>query len=156
MPTPKSQMAMVEVVRSILKTKNTDVWSISPDATVYDAIAMMADKGIGALPVLEESKIIGILSERDYARRVILQGRSSKETRVCEIMTNSVITVTPDNTVAECMEIMTNRRIRHLPVVDRERLGGIVSIGDLVKAIISAQEHAIAELSSYITGEYPR
>lgn len=156
MPTPKSQMAMVEVVRSILKTKDTDVWSISPDATVYDAIGMMADKGIGALPVLDESKIIGILSERDYARRVILQGRSSKETRVCEIMTNSVITVTPDNTVAECMEIMTNRRIRHLPVVDRERLVGIVSIGDLVKAIISAQEHAIAQLSSYITGEYPR
>ena len=156
MPTPKSQTAMVEVVRSILKVKHTDVWSIGPDAVVYEAIAMMADKGVGALPVLDGDKLMGILSERDYARRVILQGRSSRETRVSEIMTSSVITVTPDNTVTECLEIMTNHRIRHLPVVEGEKLVGIVSIGDLVKAIVSAQEYAISQMSGYIAGDYPK
>jgi len=152
----KTQMVMVEVISSILKAKDTAFWSISPHATVYDAIAMMADKEIGALPVMEGGKLVGIISERDYARRVILQGRSSKETQVSEIMTGSVVTVEPGYTVAQCMEIMTGRRVRHLPVVDHKKVVGMLSIGDLVKAIIAAQEDAITHLSSYISGNYPR
>jgi CBS domain-containing protein len=154
-PAHHESMAMVETVRSILKTKGNNVWSLSPDASVYDAIALMAEKGVGALVVLVQGKLEGVISERDYARKVILKGHSSKEMHVHEIMTRSVITVTCEHTVAECMRIMTDHRVRHLPVLDGEELAGVVSIGDIVRAIISAQADTIKHLSSYITGDYP-
>ena len=147
--------AMVETVRSILKIKGNQVWWLSPDATVFEAIALMAEKGVGALAVLHEEKLAGIISERDYARKVFLRGRSSKDTRVHEIMTTDLITVTPEHTVGECMRIITDRRVRHLPVLERDELAGMISIGDVVRAIISAQADTIRQLSSYITGEYP-
>ena len=141
---------MSEPIGWILKDKGNVIWYVVPDTTVYDAIALMAEKGIGALLVLEQEQLAGIVSERDYARKVILQGRLSKETPVSEIMTSSVITVTPDHTVDECMQIMTENRIRHLPVLIGERVVGVVSIGDLVKAIISFQAHTIEQLHTYI------
>jgi CBS domain-containing protein len=148
-------MAMVETVRSILKSKGNQIWSLSPEATVYDAIALMAEKGVGALIVLSQEKLVGIISERDYARKVILKGHASKEMQVREIMTQSVVSVTAENTVAECMRVMTDHRVRHLPVFDGEVLAGVISIGDVVRAIISAQADTIRQLSGYITGEYP-
>jgi len=146
---------MSETIASILTNKGNMIWSVDPDATVYDAIALMADKGVGALLVVAEGSLVGILSERDYARKVILQGRSSKDTPVREIMTAELITVTPQHTVDECMQIMTDHHIRHLPVLDQGRLANVVSIGDLVKAIISAQAHTINHLHSYIGSNYP-
>ncbi len=146
---------VAETIRSILKTKGSQVWSLTPDATVYDAIALMAEKGIGALPVVSEGRLAGILSERDYARKVILKGKSSNETLVREIMTCEVISATPDHTVDECMRMMTNHRIRHLPVFEADDLVGMVSIGDLVKAVISSQGATINNLSNYIVGKYP-
>jgi CBS domain-containing protein len=147
--------AFVQTVRSILAHKGYDVASISPHASVYEAIAAMARNEVGALPVLSDGHLLGIISERDYARKVILQGRSSKEMSVHEIMTVSVITVTPEQTVDECMRIMTDKHIRHLPVVSDGRVEGIVSIGDLVKAIISAQSFTIEQLHTYIAASYP-
>lgn len=147
--------ALVETVRSVLKAKGNHVWSISPDATVYEAIASMAERRIGALVVLVNDNLAGIVSERDYARKVILLGKSSRETYVREIMTSPVTTVTPDHTVAECMHIMTDHRIRHLPVLETGQPAGMISIGDVVNAIISAQADTIRHLSGYITGEYP-
>ena len=146
---------MAETIASILKSKGTEIWSIAPEATVYDAIAMMAEKAVGALLVIAEGKLGGIVSERDYARKVILQGRSSRDTRVQEIMTSSLITVTPEQTIDECMRIITHHRIRHLPILDKDRLVGVVSIGDLVNAIISSQAHTIDQLHTYIAGRYP-
>ena len=146
---------VAETIRSILETKGSQVWSLTPDATVYDAIALMAEKGIGALPVVSEGRLVGILSERDYARKVILKGKASNETLVREIMTCEVISATPDHTVDECMRMMTNHRIRHLPVFEADDLVGIVSIGDLVKAVISSQGATINNLSNYIVGKYP-
>jgi CBS domain-containing protein len=146
---------MVETVRGILKSKGSQVWSLDAEATVYQAIALMAEKGIGALLVASEGKLVGILSERDYARKVILKGKSSKATPVREIMSSPVITVTPEHTVAECMKIITTHRIRHLPVLEGEQLVGVVSIGDLVNSIISTQAATIHQLSSYISGKYP-
>ncbi|MGA2115554.1 MAG: CBS domain-containing protein [Bryobacteraceae bacterium] len=146
---------MAETIASILRTKADGIWSISPDATVYEAIAMMAEKTIGALLVMREGTLVGLISERDYARKVILQGRSSKDTLVQDIMTRSVITVTPEQSVDECMRIITQHRIRHLPVVEHDKLVGIVSIGDLVKAIISDQAQTIDHLHTYITHKYP-
>jgi len=146
---------MVETVRGILKSKGSQVWSLDAEATVYEAIALMAEKGIGALLVVSEGKLAGILSERDYARKVILKGKSSKATPVREIMSSPVITVTPEHTVAECMKIITTHRIRHLPVLEGEQLVGVVSIGDLVNSIISTQAATIHQLSSYISGKYP-
>ena len=146
---------MAEPIAGILGDKGGGIWAVSPDATVYDAIALMADKGVGALVVLEEGTLVGILSERDYARKVILQGRSSKDTHVEEIMAKPVITVGLEQSVDEAMRIMTERRIRHLPVVERGKLAGIVSIGDLVKAIISEQAQTIDHLHTYITQKYP-
>jgi CBS domain-containing protein len=139
-------------VRAILDRKGHDVWYLAPEATVYEAIALMAEKGIGALPVISAGRLVGIISERDYARKVILKGRLSRETRVYEIMTSPVITVTPDLKSDECMRIVTERRIRHLPVVDGDRLVGVISIGDLVKSIMSHQAEMIAQLTSYIEG----
>ena len=146
---------MLERIGSIIRAKRPEIWSVPPDATVYAAIALMAEKGIGAVLVISEGRLAGIVSERDYARKVILQGRSSKETRVDEIMTSSLVTVTPDHSVDECMRIVTQNRIRHLPVLDRGDLVGIVSIGDLVNAVIADQEHTINQLQTYIGSQYP-
>jgi CBS domain-containing protein len=155
LPATHESMAMIETVRSILKNKGNQVWSLSPEASVYDAIALMAEKRVGALLVLSHEKLVGIISERDYARKVILKGHSSRETQVQEIMSRSLVTVTAENTVAECMRIITDHRVRHLPVFDGETLVGVISIGDVVRAIISAQADTIRQLSNYITGEYP-
>ena len=141
-------------LREILHNKGNATWSISPDATVFEAIQMMADKNIGALLVIENSKLVGIISERDYTRKVALKGRSSKETPVRDIITGRVIYVTPDHTVEECMRLMTEHRVRHLPVLEGEKICGIVSIGDLVNWIITAQSSTIHQLETYITG-YP-
>ena len=147
---------MSETMASVLKSKGSAIWSVVPDATVYDAIAAMATKGIGALLVLSGGRLEGIISERDYARKVILEGRSSKDTLVREIMTSPVVTVTLDHTVDLCMKIMTERRIRHLPVLDRDAVVGIVSIGDMVRATIAAQAETIDHLHTYILGTtYP-
>lgn len=146
---------MAESIQSILNRKGSEIWSLSPQATVYDAIALMAEKGVGALLVTSGGRLAGIISERDYARKVILKGKSSRDTPVEEIMTRDVVTVTPRQTVDECMRIMTNSRIRHLPVLDGDRVAGMISIGDLVKAIIAAQEATIQQLTSYIAGSYP-
>jgi CBS domain-containing protein len=145
----------VEKIDSILNNKDNRIWSMGPEETVYDAIALMADKGIGALLVVSGGQLVGVISERDYARKIILHGRSSKDTLIGEIMTVSPITVTPEYTVDECMRIMTQHRIRHLPVLDEGALVGVISIGDLVNAIIAAQAHTIDQLHTYITGRYP-
>jgi CBS domain-containing protein len=146
---------MAETIDRILRNKGGAIWSVAPDSTVYDALALMADKDIGALVVVSEGALVGIVSERDYARQVILHGRSSKNTLVREIMTESPVTVSPENTIDDCMRIMTHQRIRHLPVLDQGKLSGVVSIGDLVNAIIARQAQTIDELHSYISGNYP-
>jgi CBS domain-containing protein len=146
---------MEEIIASILDNKDRRIWSVSPDATVYDAIELMAEKEIGALLVISEGELVGIISERDYARKIILHGRSSRETRVGEIMGSSLVTVTPQHTVDECMRLVTHHRTRHLPVLDGDKLVGVISIGDLVNAIIAAQAHTIDQLHTYITGGYP-
>src|SRR5882762_10883571 len=148
-------MDLVDTVRLILKRKGQNIWHISPEACVYDAIEIMADKYVGALLVVAEDKLVGVVSERDYARKVILQGKSSKQTQVKEIMTSPAIFVTPEQTVQDCMRIMTDKHIRHLPVVEDGAILGVVSIGDLVKWVISAQEQTISQLHSYITNTYP-
>ena len=148
-------MNLVDTVRLVLKQKDQSIWSVSPDACVYDAIEIMADKYVGALMVVSEGELIGVVSERDYARKVILQGKSSKQTQVKEIMTTPAIFVTPQHTVEDSMRIMTDKRIRHLPVVEDEKLLGVVSIGDLVKWMISAQQQTISQLHNYITSSYP-
>lgn len=148
-------MKLVAPISAILRQKKGEVWSVAPGATVYESIQMLAEKGIGALLVMAEGKLVGVISERDYARKVILKGKSSKETLVNEIMTSSVVFVSPTETVDRCMTLMTNNRIRHLPVVEGEKVVGLVSIGDLVKWIISEQEETIQQLENYITGKYP-
>jgi CBS domain-containing protein len=139
-------------VRDILQVKGNQIWSVSRDSTVFDALQLMAEKNVGALLVLDGEKIAGIFSERDYARKVILKGKASKETAVEEIMTVAVTTLRPEQSVEECMTLMTDKRIRHLPVLDEGKLVGMISIGDVVKAILSDKEFIIEQLESYITG----
>lgn len=137
-------------VQQLLQTKGADIWSIAPEATVYEALQQMADKNVGALMVVERGKLAGIISERDYARKVILHAKSSMTAPVREIMTSKVFWVKPESTIEECMALMTDKRIRHLPVLENGELVGIVSIGDVVKAIISHQEFMIEQLQNYI------
>lgn len=148
-------MNLVDTIAMVLRQKDQSIWSVSPDAWVYDAIEMMANKHVGALLVISDGKLLGIISERDYARKVILQGKSSKDTQVKEIMSSPVIFVRPDHTVEDCMRFMTNNRVRHLPVVENEKVLGVVSIGDLVKWMVSAQQETIHHLEHYIAGKYP-
>jgi CBS domain-containing protein len=143
---------MAETLGSILRTKGRQVWSVSPEATVYEAIASMADKSAGALVVMEEGRLVGMISERDYARKVILQGRSSKDTRVAEIMSAPAIVVSPRETIDEAMRIMTEHRIRHLPVMESDQVIGVISIGDVVRATIADQAATIEHLHTYIGG----
>jgi CBS domain-containing protein len=148
-------MKSVDTIESVLRVKGRQVWSVAPEATVFSAIQEMADRGVGALVVVSDGKLAGILSERDYARKVILKDRSSKHTTVGEIMTSPVVTVTPGHTVEECMRMMTEHHIRHLPVTERGKLVAVVSIGDLVNWTISAHEETIGQLEGYIAGKYP-
>ena len=139
-------------VRDLLRNKGFEVYSVEPEATVYDALKLMAEKNIGAVLVLKEERIVGVLSERDLARKVALQGRTPQETKAEEIMSQRVVGVGPDQTVEQCMAVMTDKRIRHLPVVDGDEVIGVISIGDVVKTIISHQEFMIEQLENYITG----
>jgi CBS domain-containing protein len=148
-------MKLLDPVEYILRQKGSHVYSISPGATVYEALQKMSEHGVGALVVMEGTDLVGICSERDYARRVILDGRSSKETKVQEIMSSPAVTVTRRTTVDECMQRMTDKRCRHLPVVESGTVVGVVSIGDLVHWIITAQDLAIRQLEDYICGKYP-
>ena len=148
-------MDPADTVRFLLKQKGQAVWHISPEACVYDAIETMADKHVGALMVVSEGELVGVVTERDYARKVILQGKSSKQTQVKEIMTSPAIFVTPEQTVEDSMRIMTEKHLRHLPVVADGKILGVVSIGDLVKWMISAQQQTISQLHNYITSQYP-
>jgi CBS domain-containing protein len=148
-------MKSVDTISSVLSLKGRELWFVAPSATVYEAIQKMSEKGVGALLVMSEGQLDGMISERDYARKVILKDRSSKLTLVREIMTSPAITVTPSHNVEDCMRTMTENRIRHLPVVDRDQVIGIVSIGDLVNWIITAREATIGHLQSYIAGNYP-
>jgi CBS domain-containing protein len=142
----------MQTVRQVLQGKGREVATIGPEMSVYDALALMAEKGIGALVVTQGPAVVGLISERDYARNVALKGRNSRETPVGDIMTSRVACVGPDQTVQECMTIMTEMRVRHLPVMEGESLAGLVSIGDLVKAIIEEQEALIEHLVRYING----
>ena len=143
---------LTSTISAILRNKGGEVWSITPTASVYEAIEIMAEKQVGALPVVEQNQLRGILSERDYARKIILLGRSSKDTPIADIMTADPITVTPQHTVAACMRIVTDKRIRHLPVVESGKLTGMISIGDLVNWVISEQQETIRHLEAYISG----
>lgn len=142
----------MQSIEQLLETKGKDIWSIGPDAFVYDAIEMMDKKGVGALLVMDDGDLVGVISERDYARKVILKGRSSRETPIREIMTKDVVCGRLDQKIEACMRVMTEKRIRHLPIIREGRLVGVVSLGDLVKAVIAEQETVIEQLEHYITG----
>ena len=148
-------MEVTGTVNSILSRKGSDVWSIPPDATVFEAIQLMAEKNVGALPVVQNGQLVGIISERDYTRKVILQGKSSKETPVRDIMTQRLVTADPDDRVSECMRRMTENRVRHLPVLEGNKIVGSLSIGDLLAWLIAAQRNAIDNLERYVTGDFP-
>jgi CBS domain-containing protein len=147
----------MKTAKDILKTKSNEIWSLSPKAKVFDALKMMGEKEIGSIMVIDDKgKVAGIITERDYARKIILLGKASKETYVEEIMTpfDQMFTVKPETTVDDCMVLMTAKKVRHLPVFDREKFVGIITIGDVVKSIISEQETLIEHLSNYIAGKY--
>lgn len=141
----------MHTIAEILRDKGSEVWSVSPDEVILDALKIMAEKGVGALLVMENDKLVGIISERDYARKVALEGRSSRESKVSEIMSHRVLCARPDQTVQECMALMSDKRSRHLPILDHKKIIGIVSIGDLVKSIIADQQFEIENLQYYIT-----
>ena len=143
----------MKFVTDLLNTKGSDVWSVAPVTTVYAALEIMAEKNVGALVVVDDDKLVGIFSERDYARRLALQGKRSRETPVSEIMTRVIATVTRSHSVKDCMEVMTNQRVRHLPVLEDEKLVGVVSIGDVVFSIMSDQDTMIHHLENYIQGK---
>ena len=142
-------------ISSILQDKGAQVWAISPDATVFEAIQLMAERNVGALLVMSGDRLLGVVTERDYTRKVALHGKNSKETKVREIIDSAYIWAAPFHTVEDCMRLMTHNRVRHLPVLEGERVTGIVSIGDLVNWTISAQHEAINQLENYIAGQYP-
>ncbi len=146
---------MITTIRQLLDKKGRQVWAISPEATVYQALEIMANKDIGAVLVMDGDQLLGIFSERDYARRCILRNRRSKETQVKDLMTPNVVTIAPSATINDAMELMSRYHIRHLPVTEGGRVIGVISIGDVVKAVIENQEHMISHLESYITGEPP-
>lgn len=148
-------MELNDTIELLLRDKGSDIWRVSTKTLVYDAIALMAEKRIGALLVIDDGKLVGMLSERDYTRKVALKGKSSRETQVWEIMSSPVVHVTSHETVGEVMTLMTERRIRHMPVVDEGKVVGVLSIGDIVKWIIDAQQETISHLHGYITGRYP-
>jgi CBS domain-containing protein len=141
-------------VRDLLSTKPNEVWTVSPGATVFQALEMLAAKDIGAVPVVEGEKLLGIFSERDYARKVALKGQASRDMLVSNIMVRAVVCVAPTDSINDCMTLMTEQRVRHLPVMDSERLVGMVTIGDVVKKIITEQKHTIQQLEHYIRGSY--
>jgi CBS domain-containing protein len=145
---------MSDTVWELLRHKGTQVWATSPDDSVLQAIGLMADKGVGALVVLQGDAVVGMISERDYARKVVLQGRSSRDTFVRDIMTSPVLSVSPQHTIDECMRMVTAERIRHLPVVDKGKVVGMVSIGDLVRRVVSIQGETIQYLHEYIAGPH--
>ena len=151
----QSKFRFDEPVHMLLAGKPAGVWSIDPEATVFEAIERMSLHEVGALVVLDQDRLAGIVSERDYARKVILRGRSSNATRVREIMTREVHFVTPETSIGDCMRTMTTRRVRHLPVLDGSKVAGVVSIGDVVNWVISSHEQTIHHLQNYITGSYP-
>jgi CBS domain-containing protein len=142
----------MKTVADILKTKGREVWTITPETIVFDALKTMADKNVGALVVIDGATVAGILSERDYARKVILHGKSSRELTAQEIMSTNVYSVSFDQNIEDCMALFTNKRVRHLPVLQNDELIGIISIGDVVKAVIAEQEYTIKHLENYITG----
>lgn len=142
----------MKTVTQLLRAKGHEILSVSPEVPVFEALQMMADKNVGALLVVEGGSLVGIFSERDYARKVILKGKTSKETPVREIMSSHVLYVRPHQTIEDCMALMTDKRVRHLPVLDDEKLVGVISIGDVVKAVIAEQEFVIEQLQNYITG----
>jgi CBS domain-containing protein len=142
----------MQTVRDILKGKGSDVWSVEPDATVFEALQRMAEKEVGALVVIQGTQIVGLMSERDYARKIILHGRASPTTLVKEIMTSPVMYIHLDQAIEECMSLMTEKRMRHLPVIDKGNLVGLISIGDIVKSIIADQQFIIEQLVRYVSG----
>jgi CBS domain-containing protein len=145
-------MELTGKIGSLIAKKGGQMWSLTPAASVYDAIALMAEKQIGAVPIIEDGRLVGIVSERDYARKVFLKGKASKETSVTEIMSSPVFSVTPSQTVEECMHIVTEQRFRHLPVVEDGKIVGMVSIGDLVNWVITEQKQTIHHLEAFIAG----
>lgn len=147
-------MDVTGTIEGILGQKKRDVYSVGPDATVYDAVAMMAEKNVGALLVVEDGRLVGIISERDYTRKVMLRGKRSRETKVNEIMSTNLTTVDPKQSVDDCLRFMTEKRIRHLPVVQDGEISGVISIGDLVKHVISVQNATLDHLERYIAGGY--
>jgi CBS domain-containing protein len=148
-------MEITGTVAAILKTKGREVYATSPEATVFEAIQQLADRNVGALLVMDGHALIGVFSERDYTRKIALQGRSSKDTAISEVISGRIISVTPATTVSECMRLMLDNRIRHLPVLEADKVVGVISIGDLVNFTISAQQATIEQLHNYIAGGYP-
>lgn len=149
-------MNVTGTIDLILKQKSGEIWSVTPDDTVYDAVALMAEKNVGALVVTQDDQLVGIVSERDYTRKVMLRGKRSRETAVREIMSTQLTTVAPKESVDHCLQYMTDKRVRHLPVVEEGQLRGVISIGDLVKHVISVQSAALEQLESYISGGFSR
>ena len=150
-----SIMELQGTVRNIIQCKHGTIWTTTPDASVYEAIGLMGEHNIGALVVMEDGKVAGVLSERDYSRKVVLKGRTSRDTRVAEILSRPAITVESTTGVERCMELMTGHRVRHLPVVDGGTLVGLVSMGDILSWMLQTQRHLIAQLHGYIAGDYP-